>query len=231
MTNPPPSPSASQPEPHAAASEQSGPAAPGLEQGGPLPSAAPHSPRSPWKWILGIGGGCLALVLLAAVLVVGFLVLRGVGSDSEPSASAQPSGTSAQPPTEEASTPASASASSDASASGSAGSDDVVMSTPEDAMESYLTAWKSKNCDAFMAVTTQKARDYLKIPDCDTFREAADAETQNSHRITDVAMDGKQAVVTVDEDYTSDGEHYTGETDYIFVEEADGWKLETSAGD
>ena len=107
-------------------------------------------------------------------------------------------------------------------------------------VESYDQAWRSADCDAYLAATTEAFRELIQITDCATFEAQAASFTEGIEdyalEVSDVTTNDRVDAVWTTEKYSSrlDAEGnpvdtpiaYEDRYEYIVVEAASGWAID-----
>ncbi|MDZ8171788.1 DUF2510 domain-containing protein [Microbacterium xanthum] len=110
-------------------------------------------------------------------------------------------------------------------------------------VQTYDDAWRTGDCDAYEASTTESFRDYLGIPDCESFQTSA-AEfgaTTSGYEltVTSIDTDGAQIVLQTRETYLSsvdeagaplpEPEPARDDYTYVLVAEGDAWLIDDAS--
>lgn len=82
----------------------------------------------------------------------------------------------------------------------------VLRPTPQDAVEQYLVAWDTQDCEAYEEVTTESFRGGPEYT-CEQWQEILEEQSDFTfeQEIGEIEVDGDRASVEVIEDGTADG--------------------------
>lgn len=189
----------------------------GARSGGDHPRgafmAATGSDRQSRGWVVWVVLGVVLLgIVIAASVLIPMLLLGGSQTQPTPSPTASP--TSTQTPV----------ASPTPTPTAPADQQQVAINT----VRTYDEAWQEVDCDKYFASTTVAFREWLQVPDCETFTTDANAFLES---VTDYDMtvagaeqyNGGFKVFTVetytstDTDHDPDGEPHQHANDWVYV--------------
>jgi Protein of unknown function (DUF2510) len=196
---------------------------PGAFDSAPPATAEAPKPRSWIVWVV-IGAVVVAVAIVLAVLSP--MLWSAFTAGSSPSGMASPSAT---PVTTESS-------SSSEEPPPSAADEQAAV----EVVQRHNEAWLAGDCDGFMATTTEDLREFMEIPDCESFaveaRSFAGGVDDYVTTISDVEALASAVAVSTIETYTSlfDAEgnqtdevlEYEDRYEYIVVRSDGGWAID-----